>query len=791
MLSRIAWYFVLLVALVLSLKTLREPDVWWMLRTGEWILENKSVPKQDVFSFTYEGTPWVNVKWLFEVIITMLKNIGGAEFILILQAGIILSILTILRKLYYLLEPIQDNKETTNVGLILSSLLVLLAVDFRMIGRPEMISHLFTVVYIYIFVRYARQNGGKFIYALIPLQCLWANLHEAFGIGMVLLGTFIVGLWLDYLLLKKQEENTFAFTLKGSLVALISILAVVIHPYGFQMLLHPYEIYGQLQTNKFTTELLGFTASDYWKKEAYLNITFLVFSLIAIFSIHKLFAQKTEGSASFAFASAGGGGVVGFLITGFYDWRNFIIRHFSASFILIYGLLFYLSLTAYRNIPFFIFISSILVIAFIQLVATKYIYKYLSPKLTHIVGIVLAGSLYLSIITGIYHKHYNTQDRYGLQLIAGNHPVGASKFIQDNQIKGKCFSDYLLSSYLLWKLQPEFKTFIDLRDLDIFPQEAFSTFAEMVFIPPVFEKKDSLYQFDYVVLFYQEFGNLNTHLCNSPNYDLVFADPVASIFLRKKPQFEQLIAKYGFNANGRKDMFSKIEPTQCSNIAYGVSKLFNPLFQVEDYSKIDQDYLAGVFFNVMGEYTLAQARAVKTLNNGIEKWRGNELLGNIYNNQAGKATDSTSQMNLLVQAISEYDKALQQNAYALESLVGKGIAYMQQGRHAEAIPFFKRAVNVSPNSFTANKYLAFCFKIQYYNHNPSAHNLDNWLKHTQTMNRLNPDNPYIILDLGLAYCAKKDCQKAVEELTKVLKFPDLPPQELMMAQDCYKKCGGK
>ncbi len=791
MLSRIAWYLVFLLAIVLSLKSLREPDLWWMLRTGEWIVEHQTVPKEDVFSFTVQGTPWINVKWLFEVLISLFKSIGGAEFVLVLQACITVGIVVFIRKTVQLLQPVQDNPQATNLGLILTFLTLLITVDFRLIGRPEMISHFFTVVYIYLFVRYGRENGNKLLYVLIPLQCLWANMHEAFGLGMILLGAFAIGLWLDYFLLKKQLPNALRPVLIGNAVAVIAILSVMIHPYGFRMLLHPFEIYGQLQTNKFTSELASFTSFEYWHLEAYLNIAFLVLSIIGFLLVRKTYQLSQDTSATFAFAQAGGGGVVGFLITGFVDLKNNLIRTFSSSFILIYGLLFYLSLTAYRNIPFFIFISSILVIGVVQFILSKYLYKRISANITHFIGIALGASLYIFIITGQYHTLKGDQNQYGLQIQSGRNPVAAATFLQQNNIKGKCFSDYLLSSYLLWKLQPDFKTFIDLRDLDVFTSEQFSQFAEMVFVPPMFVKKDSTERFDYVVLFHKEFGTLNTHLVNSPDYDLVFADPVSSIFLRKSPQFEPLIAKYGFNANGRKDIFSKLPVCESSSLSYTISKIFNPLYNIEDYSKTDQDYLAGIFYNGIGEYNLAQVRAEKTYTNGIEKWRGHELLGNIYNNKAGLVNDSTNRNNLLIQAISEYDKALKENPYALESLVGKGIAYIQRGKQAEAIPYLKRALGVSPNSFSANKYLAYCFKIQYYNVNPNAHNLDNWLKHTQVMNRLNPENPFILLDLGIAYCAKNDCANAMEYLSKIMNFPNLPPDEYSIAKECYKKCGGK
>ena len=72
-----AFVVCLLTGIVFSLKNLREPDIWWMLRTGEWIWENKSFISADMLSFTKEGNNWINVKWGFEVFIYFLNFIDA------------------------------------------------------------------------------------------------------------------------------------------------------------------------------------------------------------------------------------------------------------------------------------------------------------------------------------------------------------------------------------------------------------------------------------------------------------------------------------------------------------------------------------------------------------------------------------------------------------------------------------------------------------------------------------------------------------------------------------------
>jgi hypothetical protein len=41
-----------------------DTDTWWHLRSGQYILENGSVPTTDPFSHTKAGQPWIDHGWL-------------------------------------------------------------------------------------------------------------------------------------------------------------------------------------------------------------------------------------------------------------------------------------------------------------------------------------------------------------------------------------------------------------------------------------------------------------------------------------------------------------------------------------------------------------------------------------------------------------------------------------------------------------------------------------------------------------------------------------------------------
>ncbi len=760
MLARISNFLIIFLTIAFCIKSLREPDLWWMFRTGEWILANGQVPQQDIFSYTHAGVEWVNVKWLFELIITFIKNIGGAELVFLLQAATTLGILFLCKKIY-ITQQQKINKTAHNGIFYFVFLFALIAIDFRLIARPEMCSHILTASFLYIFYKYEQEKNIKILYSLIPLQVLWANLHEGFGTGMVLMGAWSLGLWLNYFFDKNVKKEAASTPIFANLIAAIALLSVVLHPYGLRMLWHPYYIYTQLQDNKFTTELLSFSNPAYWNIEAYLNISFLLISLLGF-----IFINKNKQVSIF---------------------KN-IFNNISPAIFLLYGLLFYLSLTAYRNIVFFIIISLPFVAQTIQVFLEKYLLHKTKLNFNY-VSIVATVVLYLGIITGVYQQIKGSKDIYGLQVLNTHNPVGAADFLIANKLeKQKTFSDYLTSSYLLWRLQPDFKTYIDLRDLDIFPASFFQTFAEATVLPTSFDQQDSIYNFNQVVLYRPQFAALHQYLINSERYDLVFVDAVAAVYLKKNAENQVIINQFGFVANNKKDIFSNLSANQSSGLANAVSKIFNPLFAVSDNSEVNNNLLAGEFYKTVGETNLALVAAQKATAYKTNKWQAHELLANIFNSELGKIQDPTQRSTYIQNATVEYDKALKINPKAANSFLGKGLLLIQQNQHGAAITLLKQAVEIEPNNFQANKWLAFCYKLLYFNQSQNQTNLDNWLLYAHKLDKLNPENPFITFDLGLAYCVKNKCTEANFYLQKVKSFPQFSPDEQKSLQDCLKKC---
>ena len=80
----------------LVMRPIIDPDIWWHLREGQWIVSHHAVPTTDPFSTYGVGRRWIAYSWLFEVLVYGLFQGFGLWGIVAYVAAI--SLLVTLRR---------------------------------------------------------------------------------------------------------------------------------------------------------------------------------------------------------------------------------------------------------------------------------------------------------------------------------------------------------------------------------------------------------------------------------------------------------------------------------------------------------------------------------------------------------------------------------------------------------------------------------------------------------------------------------------------------------------------
>lgn len=63
----LTWFIVFAGIFLVTTNSITDADFWWHLKTGEYIVESRSVPHTDIFSHTAEGRHWTTHEWPAQV----------------------------------------------------------------------------------------------------------------------------------------------------------------------------------------------------------------------------------------------------------------------------------------------------------------------------------------------------------------------------------------------------------------------------------------------------------------------------------------------------------------------------------------------------------------------------------------------------------------------------------------------------------------------------------------------------------------------------------------------------
>src|SRR6185312_3889746 len=66
-----------------------DPDYWWHLAAGRWMLDHGRIATVDPFSFTHGGQNWVAHEWLGELLLALGDRVGGYAFNILLTTAIL------------------------------------------------------------------------------------------------------------------------------------------------------------------------------------------------------------------------------------------------------------------------------------------------------------------------------------------------------------------------------------------------------------------------------------------------------------------------------------------------------------------------------------------------------------------------------------------------------------------------------------------------------------------------------------------------------------------------------
>jgi hypothetical protein len=213
----------------LNRRFLSDPDTFWHLKTGEWMLAERAFPRHDVFSHTAFGQPWVNLEWLAQVILFAGYDLFGWRGLVLLGALVTALTFTLL---YVLLA--RELRATVALG---ATAISFLFASNHFLARPHLLTFPIIVVWTAFLARASEEDRRPSLW-LLPLMVLWANLHGGFTLGLFL----VVGFGLEATIVARpSDRRRIAFRWLSFCTG--AVLAGCITPYGYHYLLQTYHVF--------------------------------------------------------------------------------------------------------------------------------------------------------------------------------------------------------------------------------------------------------------------------------------------------------------------------------------------------------------------------------------------------------------------------------------------------------------------------------------------------------------------------------------------------------------------
>ena len=410
----------LLIAVILATsffhltKAVRDNDFFWHLKSGQWIWEHSAFPERDPFAYTTSVLESGRVRfiltsaWLSQVLFYLFFLAGG-------MPGIVMSRFLIAGLLCFIMWKLQKGDKLFYMALFAMSFSLIL--KSYPLERPHLFSFIFfgAILFLLEKIKSGESNRSAFIF-LPAIMFIWANMHGGYALGIMTILLYIA-----------MESLKFAhpslMPLSGDMYRKLLFIGIAAIAVSF---INPgtYHVF-----SKGVLFQPAIVVSD----NVEFQPTFRIFSRYADYSILIYW---------FILVSA----VSAFLIEN---------RRADITKVCLVACIGYFSFMSVRYVAF-------LLIAALPVIGETF-------SRLRFFKIIRAAAYSSALLIAVYFAMPYT----GLESLKSGQwvddhkfPVKAADYIEQNNLEGNMYNFFDYGGYLIWRLAPERKVFIDGRTLD-------------------------------------------------------------------------------------------------------------------------------------------------------------------------------------------------------------------------------------------------------------------------------------------------------------------------------------
>jgi hypothetical protein len=480
---------------------LRLLDFWWHLKVGEVIATSGHIPRVDLFSFTRAGTTFLHHDWLAEVLYHLVYRAGGPP----LEIGF--NALLLLLAFAPILHLCLHSSSTVRLA-SLCSIVAALSLGWHSNVRPQVFSFLLFAWFYWVLWAYLEGWCDR-LWTLPLLMVLWVNLHGAYVLGLALMGVVLAGEALRRATLAAQGGAQPAAKLaKLALVFLFVLLACTLNPEGPGVFAYVRQLQVDRSVQLFVRE---WQVPEITDSGDLINFFAPFFFALLLLSYARRRFSPTEFALFLTFAA------LGLTARRHGIWFTLIVtpmlaRH-SAR----------LQIPGLTHAPRPEARPPALPGSSPQPAAHQAL-----PRL--LTWLILVCLLLFTFVLAPWTRPHLGVHRLRPQLLEEGTPVEAMDYIAEQQVVGNIFHPQAYGDYLIWRLWPQQRSFIDGR-VHLFDASFWAEYL-LTFRDEHWESRLANYDIQYLLLPKgdQMAGAMISDAHASPNWRVLYEDDKSILF---------------------------------------------------------------------------------------------------------------------------------------------------------------------------------------------------------------------------------------------------------------------
>lgn len=466
------------ILVLLSLNKIGDPDLWWHLKTGEWILDHRAIPRNGLWSWVGEEREWLTHEWLFDVLAAGLYRLAGLPSLVVAKA--------VLVGVAFLIVARHARARGGSAGL--ACLLTLWAgyatIPFTT-ERPQLLTYVLTAFFLWVLDGWQR-GERRTLWMLAPLVMIWANLHGAYVVAFLLLGAYGVGeiavqgrRWAD------GQPVEWSRARHLGIVAAASLVLALVNPHGIALFTYPFRYLGAKTLTRYVQE---------WFSPDFRDPRFQPFGLFLVFTLATMAASPLRPRVS----------------------RLLVLLLFTT-----------LALYSQRNVP-------LVLIAAVPMLA-----EHLAPlageraraktALRPLGQLSAVNWVALAVLLLLIGWRLPRGPEWRDPVWPDTVPKGAVSYLKAHSMPGRMMNHYAWGGYLIWTLAPQYKVFIDGR-ADIYGDEVIEDFVTVWRVRPGWDEVLEKYRIDWML--WPKTAAVAQILRASPAWQVTYEDKQAVLFTR-------------------------------------------------------------------------------------------------------------------------------------------------------------------------------------------------------------------------------------------------------------------